>query len=158
MANIIEKVTELADEAASMEQCELVEVEYLKEGGEWILRVSVDNLAGGVKLENCAAISDRLEGLLDVHDVIPQAYRLEVSSPGLTRPLKKKAHFVRFAGRCVALRTYQPLAAGPLGESRKHFKGELLGIDGDDILLLVDGETIKFSLNLISKANLELDF
>ncbi|MBF0370803.1 MAG: ribosome maturation factor RimP [Magnetococcales bacterium] len=159
MSGIVERVAELAVSAAEAEGCELVDAEYLKEGGDWILRVYVDRAEGGVGLAHCAAVSDRLEGLLDVHDPISTPYRLEVSSPGLTRPLKKKEHFHQFAGKLAVIKTFRPLVLEGAGKemARKRFSGMLEGMEEDKVLLR-EGEALwRIPFDLISKANLDFD-
>ncbi|MBF0323341.1 MAG: ribosome maturation factor RimP [Magnetococcales bacterium] len=140
--------------------CEVVDVEYTKDGRDWVLRLSVDR-PSGVDLELCATVSSRLSGALDTHDVVPGSYRLEVSSPGLTRPLRKREDYIRFKDHLVVLRTFRPL--GEDAGRRKSFRGMLRGMDGSDILLEMDGDadqapSVRIPFDLISKANLEVDF
>lgn len=160
MSGVVERVFQLAEKVAEASGCEVVEVEYLKEGRDRVLRLSVDQTTG-VSLDLCATISSQLSNLLDAQDVIPEAYRLEVSSPGLTRPLRKREDYGRFSGRLVAIRTFRPLE----NEStrNKSFRGVLRGMDGNDILLEMGGaasqvQNVRIPFDLISKANLEVDF
>src|SRR5688572_21219200 len=95
---VVEKVRELATPAIESAAYELVDVEWRREFGSWILRVFIDG-PGGITHEDCERVSRELSALLDVHDVIPQAYNLEVSSPGLNRPLRTAEHFKRFTGQ-----------------------------------------------------------
>ncbi|MBF0455187.1 MAG: ribosome maturation factor RimP [Magnetococcales bacterium] len=158
MSAIAEKVTPFAEEAAATEGCELVDVEYVKEGQSFFLRVFIEKRETGLELADCASVSRYLSGLLDVEDVVPGIYRLEVSSPGLTRPLKKEADFDRFAGKQVVVKTYQGVALTEGGKKKRLFKGELLGMrEGSVRILLKEGE-ISLPLNAISKANLDIDF
>ncbi len=90
MSSIADKVTIFAQEAAATQECALVDVEYLKEGQEFFLRVYIEKSEGKLEIDDCAGVSRYLASLLDVEDVVPNEYRLEVSSPGLTRPLKKR--------------------------------------------------------------------
>ncbi len=102
---------------------ELVDVEYVKEGANWYLRVFIDK-PGGIAIDDCQAVSEQLSDKLDETDPIKQSYILEVSSPG-ERPLKKDRDFERFKGEMVEVKLYQPL------NGKKIFEGELLGLTGD---------------------------
>ncbi|RYD06553.1 hypothetical protein N752_02485 [Desulforamulus aquiferis] len=95
---------------------ELVDVDYVKEGGNWYLRVFIDKL-GGVDLDDCQTASEKVDVVLDELDPISQAYFLEVSSPGIERPLKKPADFERFKGHLINVTTYAPI------DGNKSFKG-----------------------------------
>jgi ribosome maturation factor RimP len=132
---------------------ELVDVEYLREGGRWVLRLFIDK-PGGVSLDDCQEISRQVEKLLDVEEPIATSYSLEVSSPGIERPLKTPAHFERFAGNEVEIRTF-----GPIGEPpRRNFKGRLLGISTEgDIGVEIDGKEFRVPLDKVAKAHLALD-
>lgn len=149
-ANIVALVTEWVEGIVEKSDLELVDVEYVKEQTGWILRVFLDK-PGGIDLEDCQWVSGILDRKLDDEDPIPGTYSLEVSSPGLERPLKKASDYERFAGRQVQLRTY----SGIYG--RKRFGGTLLGLQGDKVLLKWDGETIEIPLELVSKANLAME-
>ncbi len=131
---------------------ELVGVEFLGAGGYGTLRVYIDR-DSGVNLDDCAAISHQLSGILDVEEPIKQAYGLEVSSPGIERPLFKLADFERYAGKTARVK----LAVGLLG--RKNFKGELQGVaDSKLVTIEVDGEIYDLPYADIAKANLVGDF
>jgi len=101
---------------------ELVDVEYVKEGRDWFLRVFVDK-ANGIDLDDCQTLSEKLSARLDAADIIGGAYILEVSSPGIDRILKKDKDFVREAGKVVDVTLYAPL------DGKKFFVGELVGRD-----------------------------
>ncbi len=148
--NIVELVTDWVEEIVGDTELELVDVEYVKEHQNWILRVFIDK-QGGVDLEDCADVSGMLDKKLDEADPIPGAYSLEVSSPGLERPLKKASDYVRFAGRQVQIRTYSGI------HGRKRFEGTLEGFENDKVLLKWEGETIEIPLELVSKANLAME-
>lgn len=148
--NIVALVTEWVEEIIEGSDLELVDVEYVKEQTGWILRVFLDK-PDGIDLEDCQWVSGLLDKKLDGEDPIPGAYSLEVSSPGLERPLKKATDYERFAGRKVQLRTY----SGIYGHKR--FEGTLLGLQGDKVLLKWDGETIEIPLELVAKANLAME-
>ena len=131
---------------------ELVGVEFLGAGGYGTLRIYIDR-DNGVNLDDCAAISHQISGILDVEEPIKQAYDLEVSSPGIERPLFKLADFERFTGKTVRIK----LAVGLLG--RKNFKGELQGVAGSKLVTIeVDGELFDLPYADIAKANLVGDF
>lgn len=145
-----------------MAGCDLVDVQYVKDGRTWFLRLFVERVGGASPtLEDCAAVSDHMEGLLDVNDPLPHAYRLEVSSPGLNRVLKKKEDFVRFTGRLVSIQSSQGISLGTseaVDEKRRNFKGVLLGVEEDDVVIMVQGMRLAIPFAVIGKANLELEF
>lgn len=127
---------------------ELVGVEFNRGGGHGTLRVYIDR-DSGVSVDDCAAISHQVSGILDVEEPIKQAYDLEISSPGIDRPLFKPADFERFAGQLAKIR----LAAGL--EGRRNFKGRLAGIaDPGLIKIEVDGEIFDLPFADIARANL----
>jgi len=129
----------------------LVDVEYMWERGGWVLRVLLDK-EGGVALDDCARVSGEFGQLLDVEDAIPTSYRLEVSSPGLDRPLKQEEDFVRYSGRRVRIKTKDHVSG------RRNFKGELLGCTEGKVMVKVEGsEVFVIPLSSILKANLEIE-
>ncbi len=135
---------------------ELVEVEYKREGRKMVLRLYIDK-PGGVSLDDCADVSREIAAVLDVDDVIPDRYTLEVSSPGLNRPLKTRSHYEAYAGRLVKIKTFEMLP-DDAGNLRKTFLGELLGMEGDMIRLkLREGQTASIPLSAIAKAHLEFE-
>ena len=109
---------------------ELVDVEYVKEGGSWYLRAYIDK-PGGIAVDDCEVISRALSDLLDEHDFIEDSYILEVSSPGLGRPLKKEKDFVRSQGELVEVRTYRAI------QHQKEFTGILNAWDKGTVTLLM---------------------
>jgi len=143
----VEISTRLAEEVGAQQGVEVVDVEYVKERGEYFLRVYIDK-PGGVTLDDCEAFSVVLGERLDEVDPIPNSYSLEISSPGIERPLKKEADFERFAGRRVAVRTYAPL------DGRKNWKGVLHGLSDGHVVLEVDGQRVTIPLTSIAKAHL----
>ena len=124
---------------------ELVGVEF--DGHQRVLRVYIDR-PEGITLEDCSAVSYQLSGLLDVEDPIPGHYQLEISSPGMDRPLFSLEHFERFKGEWVRLQLSQPL------EGRRRYKARLLGVEGDEVLLAEDDHTFRIPYALIEKARL----
>lgn len=142
---------------------ELVQVLQVTEHGSPVLRVLIDRPGSetepslGVTLADCQAISRDLGPALDVNDPVPGRYRLEVSSPGLDRPLVKPADFVRFSGREVAVQLETPVPDGHGGQ-RKKIRGTLLGIDGEAVRLEVDGGELQLPFAEIAKANVVYRF
>ncbi|UMZ73406.1 ribosome maturation factor RimP [Natranaerofaba carboxydovora] len=132
---------------------ELVEIDLIKESGQWYLRVYIDH-QGGITLDDCQKVSQELDWILDEKDPIPHSYILEVSSPGAERPLKKEKDFVRFTGRKIQVSTYKPI------DNQRRFKGELLGLnEAKEILLQTEDKgEISIPRENIAKANLVLEF
>lgn len=131
---------------------ELVGVELVAGGrGGETLRVYIDR-EGGILVDDCTAVSHQLSGVLDVEDPIKGEYSLEVSSPGLARPLFELAHFARFTGSKVKLKLGRPLGG------RRNFTGLLTGVEGDEVLLQVDGEPVRIDFNQIDSAKLVPEF
>jgi ribosome maturation factor RimP len=136
---------------------ELVDVEFDKVGRDGVLRLFIDK-EGGINLDDCAGVSRELSAVLDVEDVIPGHYSLEVSSPGLERPLKKPADYERFVGGLVRVRTFEPLP-DDAGNKRKTFVGRLEGlVDGNVAIKLIEGQSASIPLEKVAKANLEFEF
>ncbi|GIO53208.1 MULTISPECIES: ribosome maturation factor RimP [Paenibacillus] len=111
---------------------ELVDIEYVKEGSNYFLRVFVDK-EGGIDIDDCGMISEYLSGKLDENDPIPEAYFLEVSSPGAERPLKKKEDVAKAVGKDVFVTVYEQV------EGQKEFEGRLLSFE-DDVLVISAGK------------------
>src|ERR1700722_11367136 len=149
------RVQALAEPLARSLGLELVDIEYLREGPSWILRIFIDK-PGGVNLDDCSSFSHALGPALDVDEVVGTAYSLEVSSPGLERPLKKPRDFERFAGKRIKVKTFAPLpsAAGP---GQKNFQGVLLGLKGDLVELEAEGKPVQIPLSAIAKAHLVVE-
>lgn len=131
----------------------LWEMEFQRSGPEWLLRIYIDRLEGGVTLDDCEMVSRDLGAALDVEDIVSHAYRLEVSSPGLDRTLTKPEHFMRFLGRKIRIKTYAPI------RGQKVFRGVLRGFHGDGLDFQPDNgiESMRFTLADISKASLEVE-
>ena len=129
-------------------EIELVDVEYVKER-DWYLRVFIDK-AGGIEIDDCQALSERLEKVLDEKDIIRVSYILEVSSPGLDRQLKKPRDFVREQGKKVDVTLYAPV------DGTKEFTGVLEGYDEDAKTVTIDGKA--WPLENISVIRLHIDF
>jgi ribosome maturation factor RimP len=155
--DISSQVTDIALPILDSMQLELVDIEFGKMGRDAVLRLFIDK-EGGVTLEDCADVSRDLSAILDIEDIIPVNYTLEVSSPGLDRPLKKVEDYLRYSGRLVKLRTYEPFPDDS-GNKRKTFLGTLEGLhDGIVRLTLKEGQTASIPLERVAKANLEFEF
>ena len=127
---------------------ELVDVEYVKER-DWYLRVFIDK-AGGIEIDDCQALSERLEKILDEKNLIADSYILEVSSPGLDRQLKKPRDFVREQGKAVDVTLYAP------EDGKKEFTGVLEGFDETAKAVTIDGKV--WPLAKLSVIRLHIDF
>jgi len=153
---IVDKVESLALPLITSLGLELVEIEYKPEGRQMVLRIFIDK-EGGVMLDDCAAVSKELSALLDVEDVISGKFSLEVSSPGLNRPLKTRADYDRYTGKLIKIKTFVP-TADEAGNLRKTFLGKLVGVEGDLVLLkLQEGQSATIPFSAIAKANLEFE-
>ena len=131
---------------------ELVDVEYVKEAGTWYLRAYIDK-EGGIAVDDCEVISRALSSWLDKEDFIDDSYILEVSSPGLGRPLKKEKDFVRSMGKDVDVRLYRQL------NKQKEFTGALSAYDENTVTLTMeDGNQMVFEKADIALIRLALDF
>lgn len=145
---MLEEARRLAEDLCDGEGIELVHMESVTEHGHSILRLYIDK-EGGVNLGDCTNVSRQLGDLMDVSLEIRGEYRLEVSSPGLDRPISKPADFDRFKGRTAVITTLSPV------EGRSRFKGTLLGLTpGELVCLDVDGTTHEIALENIKRARL----
>ena len=132
------------------ESLELVDVEYKKAGKSWVLRVFIDK-AGGITLGDCQRVSHQIEDKIEVEELISAAYVLEVSSPGLDRPLKKGPDFIRYKDKKVNIHTYVPV------NGKRDFSGSILDFKEEKVHLEMAGKTIAIPLDKISKAKLIID-
>ena len=132
------KVLPLLEPIVEANGLELVDLEFVKEGVNWYLRVYIDK-EGGVTLDDCEVVSRTLEAKLDEKDPIEQAYILEVSSPGLDRPLKKEADFVKFQGEIIDVKLYKAV------NGSKQYQGKLLGLENGILSIEEDnGNVVTF--------------
>ncbi len=157
---LVEELLDLVGPILEDAGFELVDLEFKQEGPEWYLRIFIDK-EGGITLDNCAEISREVSAILEVEDLIDRAYRLEVSSPGIDRPLKKPGDFERFAGQRVKIKTLDLVDPDERGHKRKTFTGILLGLhDGRIRLQQTDkkGGEIELALTEIGLANLDPEF
>ncbi len=145
-------VFDLVVPIAEAEGVYLYDVEYLKEGGIWFLRIYVDKEEGGISLDECEAVSRKLSEVLDKADPIPQNYYLEVASPGIERKLKTDAHFERYMGEMVDVGLYKAVNGSKL------VTGKLKGYDGEKIQVEVGEKTMEFSLKETTVVHLHFDF
>lgn len=150
-----EKLTELLEPLVESLGYELVLLQFNPHRGSASLTLFID-AAGGITLEDCERVSREVAARLDVDDPIPQAYRLEVSSPGLDRPLVKRSHFERFAGAVAKVQLLAPL---PGGNGRRKYQGVIGGLRGDEVALATEeGGTVYLPLSQVERARLVPDF
>jgi ribosome maturation factor RimP len=153
--DILESVRRIAAPLATQEGLELVDVEFGGPGGRQTLRLFIDREQGGVTLDDCTSISHAVSAALDVEDPIAGAYDLEVSSPGLDRPLRTPEHFQKYAGERVRVKTYAPISET---DNRKTFIGKLNGFEEGFVIVDVDGKVFRIPHAQVSKANVEPNF
>jgi ribosome maturation factor RimP len=146
-----DELTEMLRPAVEALDYELVGVEYIGQGKHSVLRIYIDH-ENGINVDDCASVSHQASGILEVEDPIKSAYTLEVSSPGVNRPLFTMAHFEASVGEVVDLRCHVGI------DGRRKFKGELKQAQNEVIILSVDGEDYELSFADIDKANVEADF
>jgi ribosome maturation factor RimP len=154
--SIAERARKLLEPVLERDGYELVEVEWQREGSAWVLRLFIDR-DGGVGIDDCQAVSRTVEVILDVEDFIEPAYSLEVSSPGVDRPLRKPADFERFAGQRAKVKAFGPVVSSDGLPARKHWTGALRGFRDGSVEIDVDGTLHRIPADRIAKANLEYD-
>ncbi len=143
-----EKIKELIELPIIKKGIELVDLEWKRERTGWVLRIFIDK-PGGVTIGDCVKISEIVSKILDRENPIHRSYNLEVSSPGIERPLVKKEDYERFRGEKARITLKEPL------EGRKNFTGIIIGIKNDEVCIEVDGKVFSFSIESIKKANLQ---
>ncbi len=158
-ADVVGQVRGIAERVAGSYGLEIFDVQFRREASGMVLRVQIDRpgpaatAEDSVSVEDCARVSRDLSAILDVDDVVPTAYVLEVSSPGLDRPLTRAADYERFAGRRAKVVMKHPV------EGQGYFKGRLCGIENGNVLIEAeDGRTHRVPLDMITRANLEVEF
>nr|WP_276541803.1 ribosome maturation factor RimP [Bacillus infantis] len=155
MSKVTETVEELVTPIVDDLNLELVDIEYVKEGKEWFLRVFIDK-EQGVDIEECGLVSERLSEKLDELDPIPYNYFLEVSSPGAERPLKKEKDYKSAIGKNVLIKTYEPI------DGEKTFEGKLTQFDGETVTVEVRVKTriktISIPFEKVANARLAVTF
>ena len=149
---VTERIEEILIPVLDQQGLELVETTLRVEGGRWILRVTIDR-DEGVQVQHCTAVSRELSVHLDVEDLIPVKYFLEVSSPGLDRPLKDESDFQRFAGRLVKIKTSRSVSG------RRKISGTIEGIENGVVRILLDDDIrLEVPVEDISSARLDYKF
>jgi len=146
-------LNELIEPVVTAMDYEFVGLEYLNQGNGSVLRIYIDQ-EQGISVDDCADVSRQISAVLDVEDPIPGEYTLEVSSPGMDRPLFTKEHYIQFVGHEIKLSLIQPSEE----TNRKRFRGILSAVQGEEIILEVDNEEFCLPINNIAKANLVVQF
>jgi ribosome maturation factor RimP len=150
---MVERVRAVAERVTGGRGFELTEVEVTRDRGGQLVRLYVDK-EGGIGIGELQSVSEEVSAILDAEDPIPSAYTLEVSSPGLDRPLKTEADYRRFAGRLARVSSYEPV------DGRRHWTGRLLAIEEGVVSLSLEkeGAVARIPLAKISHARLEVEF
>lgn len=151
MSQLEQKLTEMLAAPVEALGFELVGIEFVRAGKHSTLRVYIDH-PDGITVEHCAEVSHQVSAVLDVEDPITTEYNLEVSSPGMDRPLFKEQHYLECVGEVVAIRLRMPLG------DRRNFKGKLLVCEGGNITVEVDGQSFQLAIANIEKGNLVPSF
>ncbi|RJE77763.1 ribosome maturation factor RimP [Pseudoalteromonas citrea] len=151
MTKLEQDLTEMLEPAVEALGFELLGLEFVQAGRHSTLRVYIEN-EGGVSVDNCADASRQVSAILDVEDPITNEYDLEVSSPGVDRPLFKLAHYEKAQGEEVRVRTKLPQ------DGRRNFKGDLIAVSADMITLKIDGNEHFIMLSNIERANIIAKF
>ncbi len=150
-----EKIIELVEPVLESEEMELVDVECLKRQSDWMIRIYMDK-EGGVGLDDCALISGEVGDLLDVHETPPGPFNLEISSPGLDRPLVRDKDFIKYAGHRVKISVAEKI------EKKRNFRGKLVDFvekNGEKVLVVdVEGKIYNIPRDIVVKANLQYEF
>jgi ribosome maturation factor RimP len=156
---VLERVREIAGRVAADRGLEIFDVQFRREAPGMVLRIQIDrpgpaaSAEESVSVDDCALVSRELSAILDVEDVVPTAYTLEVSSPGLDRPLRRPDDYRRFTGRRAKI-----VVRGRV-DGQGFFRGRLGGVEGTDVLIdAEDGKTHRVPLDGITRANLEVEF
>ena len=153
MSDIAEQIRQILYPILESMGLSLWDLEFHKQGPQWLLRIFIDRETGGVTLYDCETVNRDLGAALDVEDIISHPYTLEVSSPGLDRTLSKPEHFARFTGSMVKIKTFQSI------NGQKVFRGTLRGlVEGMVSMELETGVVLEIPLTGITKASLEVQF
>ena len=147
MAQASEKLVAIIEPAVTALGFELVGVEYVAQGRHSLLRIYIDH-ENGLNVDDCGAVSHQVSAVLDVEDPIRGEYTLEVSSPGLERPLFMLEHYQRFAGNIAEVRVHAPI------DGRRKFKGRIQSAENGEVILDIDGEEQHLAIDNIDKAHL----
>jgi len=149
--SVLKEIEQLIEPVLEEMGIELVDVEFCSEQSRRILRIYADRTTG-INLDDCAMVSREIGNLLDVKDLLPNRYVLEVSSPGLNRPLKRENDFLRVVGRKIKVKTAVPL------KGRRNFSGVLQSFESGMLQLKSDGTVVQIPQESLNKANLVFDF
>jgi ribosome maturation factor RimP len=150
--DVVSKIEEIAERVAASEGLEVVEVELKGTGGNRLLRIFIDK-PEGVSHADCETISQQVGTILDVEDVVPGHYTLEVSSPGVERKLLKPNDYIRFQGKKAKIVLREPV------EKQRHWEGTLAGFENEAISLAVNADRVlRFPLNQVERANLKFEW
>ena len=148
---VTEQVAQFAEPVVQAHGCTLWDVEYVREGGEWFLRLYIDK-DGGVDISDCEAISRAVDPILDEKDPIPDSYSFEVCSAGLERVLKRPGDFEQFLGSTVLVRLYKPV------DGRKEVVGTLTGYEDGAVTVTVNDRPVRFEKNEVALVRLYVEF
>jgi len=148
---VVEAITSLVKPVLQEKDLELVDVLYRREKSGWVLRLIIDK-EEGVTLDDCTTVSREVSHLLDIEEIIEQAFNLEVSSPGLDRPLKSIDDFQRFAGRKAKVTTKEPI------EGNQVFIGRINKVEDELIIMEVGQQELSIPFFEVAKARLEVEF
>ena len=148
---ITKQVAELVEPILDEMGFELVDVEYLAEHGRWVLRVYIDK-DGGVTIDDCARVSGEIGDLIDIKNFVEHQYVLEVSSPGVNRPLKRDRDFIRAIGKKIKVRMVAPI------EGRRNFTGHLKKFQEGTLYLDMEGKLTALPRTGVDRANLVYEF
>jgi len=144
---VVAQIWSLLEPLLQAQGIELVEVEYRRESLGWVLRLFIDQ-ESGITVEDCAGVSQMVGDMLDVADPIQNPYNLEVSSPGLNRPIRKPEHFQRYIGKTVEVRTAAPI------QGRRNFKGVLVDSDNERITINCEGQVFEIPMTNLERTRL----
>ena len=157
--DVVEQVTAIATRVAGSYGLDIFDVQFRRESSGMVLRVRLDrpgpsaSADDSVSVDDCARVSRDLSAVLDVEDVVPLAFTLEVSSPGLDRPLRRADDYRRFSGRRAKLVMREAV------DGERFFKGRLGGVDGTDVLIDGDdGRRHRVPMSVVTRAHLEVEF
>ena len=148
---VTEQVAQFAEPVVQAHGCTLWDVEYVREGGEWFLRLYIDK-DGGVDISDCEAISRAVDPILDEKDPVPDSYNFEVCSAGLERQLKRPSDFAQFMGSSVSVKLFRPV------NGAKEFVGTLTGYEDGAVTITVNGSPVRFERNEVALVRLYVEF
>ena len=148
---VTEQVAQFAEPVVQAHGCTLWDVEYVREGGEWFLRLYIDK-DGGVDISDCEAISRAVDPILDEKDPVPDSYHFEVCSAGLERQLKRPSDFEQFMGSSVSVKLFKPVGGA------KEFVGKLTGYADGAVTIEAAGTTHTFQKNEVAQVRLHVEF